>query len=218
MKAKKLVKTIIFVCIFAFFAVMPIAVLAVIYNSRQSENNFSPAQTDIQIDENGNKGDELLNNYTFEFSNDIYTIDKPVAVYDQRNSDSDYLRVRFVPMWFDENENICSIDGVTDFCTTKLDSSSNTLIFCDADNKTLLTLRLDSKWSESWKYNSADCCFYYSGLINPGQTTPLLLSGVEISKNVYNNSQGYKLRIDVLADAIQQYGDSVKERSWSAAP
>ena len=60
MKAKKLVKTIIFVCIFAFFAVMPIAVLAVIYNSRQSENNFSPAQTDIQIDENGNKGDELL--------------------------------------------------------------------------------------------------------------------------------------------------------------
>ena len=82
-------------------------------------------------------------------------------------------------------------------------------------DETLLILNLDSFWENNWTYVEDEQCFYYSGILQSGSATPALLSGVELPQAVYDETDGYTLHVDVLADAVQQYGDAKTNRQWN---
>ena len=85
-----------------------------------------------------------------------------------------------------------------------------------------------TSWIHGWKKNGwgyhdpnnaddpGDGYFYYSGKLKSGQLTPRLLDKVELSEAAYalTENNTYRLRIDVLADAIQTSGGAESQRGW----
>lgn len=213
----------IFVCgIIALLFIAPIIVLAVIYNSSERENKFTPAKAEIEILESGAvnpSGPELANKFTLEKNtdNDNYSVPKPVQIIDKRSNSGEELRVCLVPMWYDTEGNVCgSIDGVTDISDISLDEAEKKLVFYSGAGEgkaPVITLYLSSGYAANWKYKS-DGCFYYSGQIADDRTTPRLVEKVEVTKSVYDATEGYELRLDVLAHALQTNGGAYSNREW----
>lgn len=201
--------------------IIPVTVYAIMYYSDIRQNEFIPAKANVQIkedehdpeDEHSSSDDE----YRFTLSsNGNYSTNKAVQIHDERKMNDEYLKVLVIPSWYDSNGNaVANIEGVTDHRYKALNESETALEVYNGYGEAVITYLLDPYWKESWSYNDADGCFYYSGLIASGQTTSTLISGVEISPSVYNATDGYTLHVDILADAIQKYGDAVDNRKWS---
>lgn len=213
-------RNIIFGSIFAVLLLPPLIAFAVVYNSVQRKNSFKPAEAKIEVAEGNSSGAELEKEFTFSSSNSAYSVEKPVAVYDVCNKNDEYLRVSFIPMWYDEKGFVCgAIDGISDY--KKISLEDNKLIYKDSNDNELLTLYLADNWNNSWEFDDQQtykqqAYFYYKGLIKSDKTTPDLLERVEIPSIVYDAAkEDYTLRIDVLADAVQQYGDAPSARGWS---
>jgi len=217
----------------AVLFIAPLIVFAMLYKSDVRENKFKPANDNVQIGENGqDPADTQDNSYTWEpvtnSGNEItgYSADKTVffkngknSITDTRNNNDEYLRVRFVPMWYDGEGNICVIDGVSDYSTVSLNSevqeNATALVYSTISGAPTLTLRLSQKWHENWTFNAAEQCFYYKGLLRSDKTTDPLIAKAEITKAVYDQAEGYSMQIDVLADAIQKTDG---DQRWNATP
>jgi hypothetical protein len=217
---------IIGVSIAALF-LMPLLVLAAIYLSGSRENVFQPGSAAIQIKEGSSKGDRLENSYLWtEGGGDVYYAEKPAAVHDVRNRNDEYLRVRFVPMWLDESG--CVIGGqpeFSDYSSILLNAAGTALLFQDNEGpaNTLLTLELAENWQQDWILHTEsgkpeETCFYYKGLLRADKTTPDLITRVVIPQSVYDSTDTMTFRLDVLADAVQQYGGATSERDWAENP
>ena len=129
--------------IIAVLFIAPLIVFAAIYQSKERENQFHLAEADIQVKEGDKIGDELIkSDYTWTADGDNYVVDKPVQIYDVRKMNDEYLRVRFIPMWYDSDENVVGgMDEFSDYGNTEL--VGNELQFKKSDNTTvLLTLKL----------------------------------------------------------------------------
>lgn len=207
MKQKK--KTMIIGGIIAVALVTPLAVLAIMYLSNQRENTFAPASVSIEVRESGldnEQGEQIDNIIEMDDSKEI---EKPVQIYDSRSNEDEELRVCFVPMWYDTNDNLCG----SLFSISTPTMSENALIYSDGDKS--ITLNLDTDWESSgWEYRT-DGYFYYSGSLNSGKLTPQLLDSVQLSTAAYELTKDYRLRIDVLADAIQASGNASANRNWA---
>jgi hypothetical protein len=213
-KKKKYV--VIISSIISVMLIAPLIAYAILYKSDERKNEFRAAKADIQVKEGDKSDDDLINeDYTWTADGDIYKVDKPVQIYDVRDNNDEYLRVRFVPMWYDSAGNICG--GAEDFSDySKTELENNELKFKNSSGTTLLTLKLSTEpvWSESWEYNSSDECFYYKGEIKSGDVSEKLLSEVQIPKSVYESTTEYTLHVEVLADAVQTEGNAKDRRNW----
>lgn len=229
MKTKKK-QMIILSSIIAAMFIAPLAAFAVMYRSVDRKNEFKPAEANVQVREDQKDIDTLSDNEEASYiwtqdkdsSNhllDSYSIDKAVQIYDVRGKNDEYLRVRFVPMWYDTDGNVVGgSDEFSDF--SKADLVGNELQFKRSDDSAvMLTLKLfadpdnpENNWSNNWRYDSSDQCFCYNGKIRSGDISQTLLSGVQIPKTVYDAATEYKLHIEVLADAIQTGGDAKDDR------
>ena len=215
-------KKIIVCCIITLLFIAPIIVLAAIYSSTERKNKFIPAEAEIEILESGAenpKGSKLTNEYTFtkNTDDDNYSVAKPVQIIDKRSNSGEDLRVCLVPMWYDSEGDVCGgIDGVTDISDIKLDETEKKLVYytgAGTSRTPIITLYLSSGYASNWEYKS-DGCFYYSGNVADDNSTLLLVERVEITKSVYDATEGYELRLDVLADALQTNGDAYSNRDW----
>lgn len=227
MDAKKK-KRLIIICTVAAFFITPLIVYALMYGSGEKKNDFAPAQANVQVKEGAGENDtkdELVKNYVLTKDNEegtSYSVEKTVQIVDERSKNDEYLRVTLVPMWYDEAGNVCAglPGGITDFRTATLDQENNKLVYYNGAEtpEPILTLYLCSEegklWSDNWTYED-DGYFYYKGPILSGNTTPPLITKVELSKDVYDATDGYELHLDVLADAVQTYGRATEERSWA---
>ena len=219
MNGKK--KIIIIGSLLALLMIPMIAAFAAVYSSSSEVNKFDPGKADLMILESGQEnesGAQLKNDITLSAADEnTYTADKLVQIIDGRSNSGETLRVSFIPMWIDTLGNVCGgIDGVTDIRSIELDSSANTLTYYSGtgDLKTpVFTLQLAENWDTDWEYKS-EGCFYYSGTLNSDKTTSPLIKKVEVSKAVYDASEGLDLRLDVLADTIQVSADADSNRSW----
>ena len=202
--------------IIAILFIAPIVVLAAIYISSERKNRFEPGNVDIQVKEGQDTSDRLeKDDYKWEPKNSpvtSYIAEKPMQIKDSRKYPGEKLRVKFVPMWYDSQGNVCS---VFDFQTSNHTNGTNTLVYSDGAEKTI-TFNLASDWqTNGWMYSPSDDCFYYSGTLNASKLTAQLLSSVEISPTVYDElTETYTFRLDVLADAIQSSGNAAETRQW----
>ena len=227
MKGKK--KNIVIISsIISVMLIAPLIAFAILYKSDERKNDFRAAKANVQVRENNKSVDTLSDreeaSYTWAQDTDdndqplnTYSISKPVQIYDVRDNNDEYLRVRFVPMWYDSDGNVCG--GADDFSDySKTEQAANELNYKNSLDITLLTLKLytdptNPDWSESWEYDSSDECFYYKGKIKSGDISGTLLSGVQIPESVYDSTAEYTLHIEVLADAVQTSGNA-KNNRW----
>lgn len=76
-----------------------------------------------------------------------------------------------------------------------------------------ITLCFEESWSENWFFK--DGFFYYNKVLNPGETTPKLLSGVILTEDTEEKRLQYQnvdVKIDIIADALQ--ASSSAPREW----
>ncbi|WP_295090380.1 hypothetical protein [Ruminococcus sp.] len=221
---KKKKYTVIISSIISVMLIVPLIAFAILYKSGERKNVFRPAKANVQVRENNKSIDTLSDRETASYTwtqdtgdNNQYSISKSVQIYDVREHNDEYLRVRFVPMWYDSDGNICG--GADDFSDySKIELENNELKFKNSLDNTLLTLKLytdstNPDWSENWEYDSSNECFYYKGKITSGDISETLLSGVKIPKSVYESTTEYNLHIEVLADAVQT-GGNAKQNRW----
>lgn len=230
-------RTVLISSIIATLFIAPLIVLAVVYYSNQRTNAFQPAEANIQVKEGNVCTDEINDTIDYKWTetdDSYYTVDKPVQIYDERKKNDEYLRVRFIPVWYDNDGNVCGgITGVSDYSTIALCDASDDVItdendqqqatqlcFKDSTGAILLSMQLDLHWTNGWSYSMSDQCFYYKDRIKSGEFSSTLLKGAKISKSVFDSTNDYTLHIEVLADAIQTAGNAAETRMWAttAAP
>lgn len=226
--------------IIAALFIAPLIVFAAVYFSNERKNSFEPGSVDIEVNE-GDETSRILENDNFEWSkkletpddndesNDIYYTDKSVKIKDTRKNNGEVLRVSFIPMWYDMNEQKEQTDVLSDVfnfnnINITQSESGDTLTYCDHnesdgdnhDNDKIITLKLTSGWNTNgWRYVSDDGCFYYNGSLYSGNLTAQLLDSVELNAKAYELTENYVFRLDVLADAIQSSGDAYATREWN---
>ena len=200
----------------AAFAV-PLIALAVVYLSDILRNDFSPANINVKIEENGAEAQEIAEkSMTFSLAdNGSYSAEKQVKVMSEGTADKSELRVKLVPVWcMEDSEIICgSIGNISDFRYQRLNDDRTSLEFLNNYKETILTCKLDSFWEDKWEYDSAKEVFIYKDKLKKGETTSALVSSVEVAPFVYEASEGYELHIDVLADTIQE-DDLPADKLW----
>ena len=149
--------------------IAPLVVFAAIYSSKEKENKFAPAEANIQIEEKETYADTQTQTYTFPAttdSNGNFGVEKIAAVDENDNPNGEYMRVRFVPSWYDAsgNGNIrAGVEDISDFKTIELDRSTESeakyLLFKNSSGKTIISLELTEKkengvviekWSDDW--------------------------------------------------------------------
>ncbi len=191
-------------------------VLAVVLNSDRRINTFHPAEQEIRIAENGGDPAETQDNSLVweEKDEDNYFVPKTVEIGEFSDPNGEYLRVRFVPAWYDEAGcTVSGIEGITDIRTAEL--TEDTLLFKNgsASPATVVTLVLDEDWDELWEYDEVNQCFISKELIRSDDEIKLL-SYVEISKTVLDAAEAEKisLRVDVLADSVQTEDDGTNPK------
>lgn len=208
----------VFVAVMVMFLIIPIVAYAIMYYSEVRNNAFSPASANVQVKEDNNEPEDKQYNDTYKFElsqNGNYQTNKVVSIYDERGKNDEYLKVMLIPSWYDNEGNVCAnIGTITDFRTKSLNDMETALEVKNSYGEVVLTYLLDDYWKESWQYNQFDGCFYYNGLIKSDLTTTPLIKGIEVTSSVYEESKDYILHIDVLADAVQQYGYAVENRNW----
>ena len=212
--------------IIAALFIAPLVVFAAVYFSNERTNSFEPGSVDIVVNEGTDEGEELKKEYPWEKSGDNYIANKDVWIKDTRTNAGEVLRVSFIPMWYEMNEQKESTDVLSDvFNFNKITQSGDTLTYCDHneldgdnhDNDKIITLKLKNDWDKSgWCYIAVDGCFYYSGsLDSDNHLTEQLLDSVELNEKAYELTENYVFRLDVLADAIQSSGNAYAARDWN---
>ena len=116
--------------------IAPLVVFAAIYSSKEKVNQFAPAQAKVQIEEKNNSAETQVQSFTFPATTDAsgnYGVEKVAAVEETQNLRGEYMRVRFVPSWYDAsgNGNIrAGVEDISDFKTIELDRSRKERKWC----------------------------------------------------------------------------------------
>ena len=191
--------------------IAPLIAFAVLYSSDTRKNEFVPGSVDIEVKEGLTHDDELTKELTLD--SDTRSVDKPVEIKDTRKHPGEKLRVMFVPVWYDSAGNVCD---VSDLGTVTPDNAENMSALTYGSGSGAITLHLAENWSDNgWSYSAPDRAFYYSGTLDNSKLTKQLLDSVELDENAYELADGYVLKLDVLADAIQSSGDAAGSRGWT---
>lgn len=203
----------------ALLLIPPLVVFAAV-NSSVRKNSFSEGSDEAVIIEGNQSGVSIENDsYSFTQSDSDYIAAKTVEIKAPKTSSDEYLRVRFVPMWYDESGNVTGGIEISDMKITQLSADRKSLQLCtkNAQNEPepVITLKLNENWESYWTFNSGERCFYSKSLVRSGETTPALLEQVMISSDTYSKTEVCTLRIDVLADAVQKTDNAYSDRSWN---
>jgi hypothetical protein len=200
--------------IIAVLFIAPLIVFAVVYNSSERKNSFAPGSVDIKVNEgNGDsdEGEKLTKDYSWQQSDDKYIADKDVKIKDTRKYPGEMLRVMFVPMWYDSEDNVCAVFNFGNQPIRNGDA------FTYTDGEKTIKLNMNSDWKKNgWEYQPNDGCFYYTGTLDNSELTAQLLDSVELNANAYALTENYVFRLDVLADAIQTSGNAAETRGWGS--
>ena len=209
--------------------IAPLIVFAAIYYSSERKNSFAPGSVDIEVNEgndSSDEGEELeKDDYIWVKSGEIYTADKDVKIKDTRKNPGEVLRVCFIPMWYDKDDN-GEPDNVCDVFNFGSQPTQNDNAFTYTDGDKTITLKMASEMASAreqsgWSYSDpaadppGDGCFYYNGPLESGNLTAQLLDSVELNEKAYELTENYVFRLDVLADAIQSSGDAYATREWN---
>lgn len=215
---KKKKRTALIAAALSVLLLTPAIVLAIVLNSEERVNTFRPADQEIQIAENDGDYKETQDNSLAwsEKDNGGYTAQKSVEIGEFSNPNGEFVRVRFVPTWYDDTGCIVSgIDGVTDIRSAELSDDNKMLLFKDGKNEpeTVVTLNLAENWDELWTYDADNQCFVSIQVIKSGDEINLL-SSVEVSNTVLTAAETAKvfLKVEVLADSVQAADDGTNPK------
>ena len=215
---KKKKRTALIAAALSVLLLTPAIVLAIVLNSEERVNTFRPADQEIQIAENDGDYKETQDNSLAwsEKDNGGYTAQKSVEIGEFSNPNGEFVRVRFVPTWYDDTGCIVSgIDGVTDIRSAELSDDNKMLLFKDGKNEpeTVVTLNLAENWDELWTYDTDNQCFVSIQVIKSGDEINLL-SSVEVSNTVLTAAETAKvfLKVEVLADSVQAADDGTNPK------
>ncbi|MBQ6182076.1 MAG: hypothetical protein IJK31_10400 [Ruminococcus sp.] len=206
----------------AVLFIAPLIAFTAMYHSKSKENQFSPAEANVQIEEKGHSDDTQTQTYTFPDTTDAngnYSVEKSAAISEEENPNGEYLRARFVPMWYKDGAVCAGVNGnIADFKTIVIDSSDENaekLLFRNSSGIPLITLYLTENWSDNWTYKG-DGIFESKVPISSGNSKKELLKKVELSPDVYQKAKaaGLELHVDVLADAIQTVDGESSAPRW----
>ena len=100
--------------IIAALFIAPLVVFAAVYFSNERTNSFEPGSVDIAVNEGTDEGEKLEKEYPWEKSGDNYIANKDVWIKDTRTNAGEVLRVSFIPMWYEMNEQKESTDVLSD--------------------------------------------------------------------------------------------------------
>ena len=223
MKNDKKKRIAIISSIAALMFIAPLVVLAVFYSSRARNNQFAPAEADLQIAENDENAQKNQTIDSFRWQDQgKHEVEKKVEFQENSNPNGEYLRVRFVPTWYDKNGNVCAgIDGVTDVSHIKISDDGTCLLFCkgNTDADVVVKLVLTDQWSNNWEHKG-NGVFESKVLIKSGNGKKELLKKVEIPNEVYMAAKTaeLELHVDVLADAIQTLDGQDTAPRWNDTP
>ena len=196
----------------------PIVAAAISYFSMIRENSFSPADMNIQVKENTQSDTQTDSSYTFTESENGYSVSKKIEAVLSNNNYGGTIRIRLIPSWVKkegDTEYVCAnLGNASDFRTWKKGNDGRTVIVCDNYGGSIVTFVLNEYWSKYWSFDEDEGCFYYTGTAEPGETASQFIENVEISNNVYEATDGYTLKIDVLADIIQSEDSAADKRNW----
>ncbi|MBR4320134.1 MAG: hypothetical protein IKP69_08825 [Oscillospiraceae bacterium] len=237
---KKFTKKIGVVIALLTFIPTTLVVSAILYYSNQAINPFHEGKANIQIKENnGSFQDTAENDMQWQKEKidetTYYYCDKLVTLtsqYDDQN-----LRLMLIPSWWkNKTENgvnsSFSVAGLanskyTDFSYIKLNRSISelTLDVYTANDTLILSFLLNQQaFEKNWgipagekiALNSFYLHYIGSEQLKTSQKTAPLITAVRIPENVYQTMYpDYELHIDVLADAIEKYGDAVDNRNFN---
>jgi len=201
---------------------------AISYFSLKRQNEFQPTSLNIQIEENDDTPEDTKSRKILKFTltqDENYTTNKKIEIHNVAAKDDEYVRVKLIPNWVmikedeegNETEFICAnLGSISDFYNQSLNENRDSLIVYNTLNQPIVTYVLNSLWETSWVYNNNDGCFYHKGTLENG-TASTLIDNVIITSEVYQDTEDYSLTIDVLADAVQQYGnvsDNRNNENW----
>lgn len=148
-------------------------------------NPFTPGQGDIGIIESSGSSETPGESYELDSSG---SADKNVWITNPEGSLNVpmYIRVRLVPVWRNSTgENAGNVDRKI------------TYVFAGSN-----------KWVENGDY------YYYTEVVQPGETTEQLLDSVHVEGGI---PEGMTLEIQVIADSIQAEGGAAQE-AWGLDP
>jgi len=208
------------------------------YSSNQEVNIFQEGKANIQIAENEGTADDTIEPNNLFWKKEVqdetvyYVSDKLVTFTSQ--FDDQNLRVMLLPSWWkkDENNQEKLVAGLanskyTNFSYVKLNRSVSELtldVYTANDILVISYLLNPSTFSKSWEIPQEDKIsidnFYlhYKGSdqLKKGTTSAPLITAVRIPEEVYHTMYpDYELHIDVIADAIEKYGDAVDNRNFN---
>ena len=163
------------------------------YTTNTAVNRTTSGNVLANIVENG---EQLQGNATATLGKD----GKQVAIIsppDDANRTDELVRVTFVPQV--ESKDTAGANILMDENWTAPVRNADGEWVLEGE---LLTLYLDSAWQDSWTY--ADGTFYYNKVLEPGQTTPLLLKGADMASGKSKDDYA-SVKVNVIADALQAY-------------
>lgn len=163
--------------------------------SQVKSNEFHPGVLTARIVENGEEAD-----HEEELTPDGDQALKEVQVLNVNNPHEvdAYIRVMLVPT-FRTSEG--SLAG-----NISLQPNGNQITIT-APNGGEVILRLQSQWNTYWIFDNG--AFYHREIVAPGETTAILLEGVEVSDSQLWNT----FQLEVLADAVQAESGAA-ENAW----
>ena len=104
--------------------------------------------------------------------------------------------MQFVPE-VESKQNSGSNVAITEFWGKGVQGNSTDGFYLETS---VLKLWIASDWADHWVYNNG--AFYYNKVINKGEETPVLLTGVTLQDSV-NKSDYASFKVKVVADALQ---------------
>ena len=203
------------------------------YSSNQEVNIFQEGKANIQIAENEGTADDTIEPNNLFWKKEVqdetvyYVSDKLVTFTSQ--FDDQNLRVMLLPSWWKENNLVAGLANskYTDFSYVKLNRSVSelTLDVYTANDILIMSYLLNpSSFSKNWEIPTGEKIsldsFYlhYKGTeqLKKEEVSAPLITAVRIPEEVYNTMYpDYELHIDVIADAIEKYGDAVDNRNFN---
>ncbi len=118
---------------------------------------------------------------------------KPVTLSVPADAVGGVVRAAIIPMLLDADGNMTGVPTGT--------------LTAPVDNKVVtgdITLHFKSGWETDWFFK--DGIFYYKKVLETGQTTSLLLTGVSLTENTPEMTAKYQdidVKIEVMADILQ---------------
>lgn len=130
---------------------------------------------------------------------------KPVTLSIPAGSMGGAVRVAIIPMLKDSTGNIISTPtGALTAPTVKAAATDATLVLGE------ITLHFAIDWETSWFYK--DGYFYYRKVLNEGETTPPILTGVTLTDDTAEMTAKYQdivVEIEVMSDVLQPTNEAL---------